>query len=302
VSSQPLWLLQRERGSALLMHAIARVALLLGRPVGRALLHPICAYFFVFSRGARQASRDYLARVLPRQPLWLDPYLHLLCFARTILDRVFLLCGNLDDFDCTLEGVDVLRSHLADGKGCLLVGAHFGSFDLLRVIGSMECPVKVNVLMHEENAAKINGVFATLDSKLPMLVIPLGQPHTMLHAAEAIRRGEIVALLADRAVAGDRMVRCDFLGGEALFPQGPFMLAAMLGAPVILFAAVYEGGRRYRVSFTPFAERMAMPARRPAASIELCYQRYADWLAANCRRAPYNWFNFYDFWVRDHSR
>ncbi len=302
MSSQPLWLQQRERGSAVLMRALARVVLVLGRPVGRVLLYPICAYFYVFSRGARQASRDYLARVLPHKPRWRDPFLHLLCFARTILDRVHLMSGDLDDYDCTLEGVDVLRSRIAEGTGCLLVGAHFGSFDLLRVIGSARCPVKVNVLMHEHNAIKLNAVFATLDAKLPMQVIPLGQPHTMLHVAEAIRRGEIVALLADRAVAGDRMVACDFLGAQALFPQGPFTLAAMLGAPVFLFAAIYEGGRRYRVRFNLFAERVVMPTQRHAAPIDACYQRYADWLASSCRGAPYNWFNFYDFWARDRPR
>src|SRR5262249_56343866 len=139
-----------------------------------------------------------------------------------------------------LEGIDALRAALARRRGCLLFGAHFGSFDFLRAVALKECPVRVNVLMHEANAEKSNAIFAALDAQFPAQVIPLGQPHTMLKVSEAIRRGEIVALLADRALAGDRVVPCDFLGAQAMFPEGPFALAAMLRAPVFLFAATYE--------------------------------------------------------------
>jgi hypothetical protein len=37
------------------------------------------------------------------------------------------------------------------------------------------------------------------------------------------------------------------------------------------------------------------PALSPAAVGEIV-QRYADRLAHHARTAPYNWFNFYDFW------
>src|SRR5262249_18337411 len=99
VSTQPLWLAQRERGSAWLMRALLRLVLTLGPRTGRALLYPICAYFFMSSRAARKASRDYLRRVLPRKPRLRDLFAHQLCFARTILHRIFLLSGRLDDFD-----------------------------------------------------------------------------------------------------------------------------------------------------------------------------------------------------------
>ncbi len=74
----------------------------------------------------------------------------------------------------------------------------------------------------------------------------------MLKVAEALSRNEIVGLLADRVVAGDKMLRCDFLDGAASFPEGPFILASVLRAPVVLFSAVYCGGRQYRVRFESF--------------------------------------------------
>jgi predicted LPLAT superfamily acyltransferase len=302
VTARPAWLAQRERGSRPLIWLIVNIALVLGRPAGRALLYPICAYFLLFSGRARRASRGYLARALSHPPGWRDMFTHYHCFARTILDRVFLLSGRFDQIDLDIDGVDALRGVLARGRGCLLFGAHFGSFDVLRALAFDECPVRVNVLMHEVNAEKMNGVLASLNVDLPALVIPLGHPETMLKVAEALTRNEIVGLLADRAVAGDKFLRCNFLGAEAPFPEGPFVLASVLNAPVVLFSAVYAGGRRYRVRFEHFADPADPPRAGRRASLHGQVQRYADWLANNCRAAPYNWFNFYDFWAHAEAR
>jgi predicted LPLAT superfamily acyltransferase len=298
MNAQPQWLAQRERGSSWLIRTIVGLTLALGRPVGRALLYPICAYFVLFSRRARCASRDYLDRVLSRPPRWRDLLRHHLCFARTILDRSYLLSGRIGYFDCAVEGVESLNTHIASGRGCLLFGAHFGSFDFLRVLGLAESPVPMHLLMHQRNSEKLNALFDALNPGPRTQIIRLGRSQTMLQVAEALARGEIVALLADRVVAGDKMVRCDFLGGEAPLPEGPFVLAAMLRVPVVLFSAVYAGGRRYRIRFEPFAERIVLARASRAAALQAYCQRYATWLEANCKSAPYNWFNFYDFWVR----
>ena len=292
----PAWLAQRERGSRPLIWLIVKITLLLGRDAGRVLLYPICAYFLLFSGRARRASREYLRRALARLPGWRDLFTHYLCFARTILDRVLLLSGQYDQVDCDIEGVEVLRGALAQGRGCLLYGAHFGSFDVLRALGSKESPVAVNVLMHEENAEKLNSVLAALNRELPQQIIPLGRAETMLKVAEALSRNEIVGLLADRVVAGDKLLRCSFLDAAASFPEGPFVLASVLKAPVVLFSAVYCGGRRYRIKFEPFGDTQAATFEGRREAVQMQVQRYADWLARSCRSAPYNWFNFYDFW------
>ena len=81
------------------------------------------------------------------------------------------------------------------------------------------------------------------------------------------------------------------------FPEGPFILASVLKAPVVLFSAIYCGGRRYRISFEPFVDSQSAALERHGDSMQPQVQRYADWLARRCRSAPYNWFNFYDFWA-----
>lgn len=288
----PLWLQQKERGSALLTAIGVRLVLAGGRRLAAAMLYPICAYFLVFSTAARRASADYLRRVLGRRPTWRERFRHYHTFASTILDRVFLHAGTKMDIVSSIEGLDVLRPHLAARRGCLLMGAHFGSFDVLRGIGLAESPVPVRVLMNEGHAEKLDRVLRRLNRQLPAQVIALGTPHTMLAVRDALGRGELVALLADRSLQDDREVECPFLGAAAAFPRGPFQLAALLDVPVVLFSATYRAGGRYDVRFDAL----------PAGTIEARVRAFATWLEVRCRASPYNWFNFYDFWAASRAR
>jgi len=298
----PLWLAQKERGSALLMATITRIALFVGRPAAAMLLYPICGYFMLFSGPARRASADYLTRVLGRRPRWRDVFRHYHAFATTILDRVFLYTGRTRDLRCEITGLEALRRVVGAGRGCLLFGAHFGSFEVLRAIAVSDCPVPIRVLMHDRHAEKLARVLRRLNAVLPAQVIPLGRPQTMLDVRDALARGEIVALLADRSMHGDRQVSCAFLGERAGFPRGPFELAALLDAPVMLFSATWQGRMRYDARFEQIAaagERNGDRNGDREAAINANCERFAAWLDLRCRASPYNWFNVYDFWAQD---
>jgi predicted LPLAT superfamily acyltransferase len=291
-----VWLEQRERGSLFAMRAGVRLLLGVGHALGRLLLYPACAYFLAFSRRARSASREYLGRVLGRPARLRDVARHYLTFARTLHDRVYFLAGRSAEFAVEQHGAEAVESALAKGRGCLLLGSHLGSFEVLRVIGSLERRLPVNVLLYPDNAANAEAVAAELCPELKERVIPLGRPETLLRARECLERGEIVGLLGDRTLKSDRTVQCDFLGAAASFPQGPLLLAAILKAPVVLFFGLYLGGRRYALHFEPFADELDVGRQDRDARLQPWVARYAARLEHYCRLAPYNWFNFYDFW------
>jgi predicted LPLAT superfamily acyltransferase len=276
------------------MRTIALIALRIGRVAGRALLYPICAYFVLFSNSARAASLEYLTRSRDRRAGITDVFRHYHRFSETILDRVFLAAGRDECFHYEIEGLDDLLATIANGRGCLLFGAHFGSFEVLRTLAARS-PARVRVLMHEDNARKINSALLSLNPSPPDDVIALGRPQTMLEVRDAVESGQIVGLLADRVVAGDRLATCDFLGARVSFPRGPFVLAAMLEAPVVLFSAVCRGDGRYCVRFERFVAAPTDPRNETAIAAQC--QRYACWLEDKCRADPLNWFNFYDFFA-----
>jgi predicted LPLAT superfamily acyltransferase len=290
------WLDHPERGSRSATRFMTWLALRSGRSLARLLLYPICAYFLAFSPRARSASRQYLALALGRQPRMGDLWRHFFTFAATVLDRVYFVDGRLGRFDIELTGLEALQRTLARGRGCLLLGAHLGNFDLLRVVAS-EHGLPVSVVMYAENAANITEALnARLDPALREGIIAPGQPDTMLKIADRLSRGELVGMLGDRAAGSDKTVTCRFFGRDALFPQGPLRLAASLRVPVYLIAGLYEGGRRYVVHLEPFCEEPSEDRAERTAWTREWAQRYAERLEHFCRLAPYNWFNFYDFW------
>jgi hypothetical protein len=290
----PLWRRQAERGSLALMRMLTRFALVFGRGAARVFLPLICFYFIVFSGPARRASRSYLARVLERPPQFRDVYRHYLTFATTILDRVFWLSGRVDDYSLELSGIECVESAMRAGNGCLLIGAHFGSFELTRVLAREVPDMPIDVLMHPHNARKIGAAIRAVDGVAERNVIVLGERDTMLRVRDALRAGHGVGLLADRSMRARDLCACDFLGAPAAFARGPFKLAAALPVPAILFHSVWLGARRYRVEFVPMAIERGESA---GVGVDAAVRSYARWLETACRGAPYNWFNFYDFWA-----
>lgn len=286
------WLAQRERGTLTALRLISWITQRIGYRAGRALLHPICLYFVVFSGAARRASRAYLARVLGHEPRWRDVYRHYHTFASTILDRVLLLSGRLRDFALAIDGPDVVAKALAEGRGLLLLGSHVGSFELCRVAGADQAGLAVNVVMHEANAGKIGTWMREVaPGRAPNVIAP-GRPETMLRIRDALARGEVVAMLGDRPIGRSATLPVDFLGAPAEFPTGPLRVALALDVPVVLFFGIYRGPRCYDLYF----ERLQTGAGEPQARLATLVRAYVARLESHTRAAPYNWFNFYDYW------
>jgi predicted LPLAT superfamily acyltransferase len=270
--------------------------LTLGRPLARVLLYPICAYFVVFSRGARKASANYLWRVLGRRPGGRDVFRHYHAFASTIHDRVYLLAGKHAGLEVGVCVPEATMALLRRG-GCILLGSHLGSFEILRSRAAVDRLPALNLLMYRENAEKLNSVLRGLDPGLESRIIALGSGESLLRVHECLGRGEIVGMLSDRAWRNDRTCSCDFLGAPAKFPLGPLLAAGLLGSPVVLFFGLYLGGRRYEMRLESFADAIVLDPRDREASVRPWVERYARRLEHHCRLAPYNWFNFYDFWA-----
>ncbi|BCK86511.1 hypothetical protein MIZ01_0273 [Sideroxyarcus emersonii] len=295
-SASPEWTAKPERSNLLAIRFIVWVALALGRPVARLFLYPTSLYYMLVAGEARAASKQYLRKALGREPRIGDGFRHIHAFAATILDRVFLLNGRFDKFDVRVHLDDTARNMLVQRRGCILLGAHLGSFEITRAYAHEIQGPPASVVMYEENARKLNSVLQAINPELTQQVIGLGKVDSMLKVRQALERGEFIGMLADRGLEQDgASVTCDFLGAPARFPSGPLRMAYMLKCPVLLMVGVYRGGNRYDLHFEELAD-MADPALPRDELIGRTQQRYVMRLEHFCRSAPYNWFNFYDFW------
>ena len=291
------WLQQSERGTAIGLQLLSRFARIVGRRITRLLLYPISLYYLLFMPGARRASRQYLTRVLGRTPGWHHSFRHFFYFASTILDRLYFLSGAMHYYEINKYGLDGLRDIMDKHGACMFFGAHIGSFELMRVGGARKWNLIINVFMYEDNAHKMQSIFSNAGEGVTLKVLPVGGIDTPMRARACVQEGESIAILADRAIDGSRMIEAPFLGGRASFPAGPFMLAAALNVPVVLSLGIYNGGHRYEEHFDVLSESFSLQRDSREEQLKQLVYQYAKRLEYYIRQHPYNWFNFYDFWL-----
>ena len=300
------WARQREFSSRRQMLVMRWFATFAGRRLARLVLHPIVC-LVILDRTTRHRSARYLARALDRPATWGDVYRHLLTFLATVLDRVYLLQERFDLFRFEASGIEAILEPFRRGEGVLAYGAHLGSFEALRMIGH-EKGLRVAMIMYADNAKLINETLAALAPRAKLHTIELGRIDAMLSIRRWLDEGGVAGLLADRSLPvgnpqRSKAIALPFLGAPAYFPDGPFRLAAMLRRRVVFMAGLYRGGRDYDLRFVELADFTNLPAAGAPgagerdAAVRAAMQRYVATLEGLCREAPYNWFNFYDFWA-----
>jgi predicted LPLAT superfamily acyltransferase len=290
------WVGARERGSAALLKLMAFLSMRLGRRLSRVALYGIAAYFFWFAPAARRQSRRYLHRALGRMPSARERFRHVLNFATTIHDRVYLINEQYHEFEITIEGESLMKAQMELGHGAFLMGAHMGSFEVIGSIGRRQPGILVSMAMYEDNARKINAILAAINPEAKPDIVSLGHIDAMLRIAERLDRGAFVGMLGDRTLGDEPRHEVTILGERAYLPTGPMRAAAILRRSVIFMVGLYRGANRYHVVFAPVADFANVTTKSRDAAVREAVERYAALLDLHCRRDPFNWFNFFDFW------
>lgn len=292
------WQQQRERG------AVAGIAILtwtlkhLGRRIARLMLWPITLYFFLTGARARRASRDYLRRVLGREPGWRERVMHFYCFASVTLDRALPPGEQERQLKVRFEGMEDMQRMIAGGRNCLMLVSHVGSFELLRVAGARMHQLRMKILLDREIGPTIIRWLERLDPEFAGSIIDASRrgPSLALALREALDAGYCVGMMGDRVRGDEPFTRVQCLGGEVRLPTSPWILASVLRVPVLVVFGLHRGGNRYDAYVEMVADSVVLPRKAREQAIQAYAQRYADQLEAAARRAPLNWFNFYDYW------
>jgi predicted LPLAT superfamily acyltransferase len=309
-----------ERGAPFMLRLMNWLAIKYGRRAVRWILYPTVAYFLLtMPRGVR-ASRLCLCRFLGRRATLREVARHFFTFSSCTQDRIFLLSQRQRELAVDAWWSPNIPAVVARTPGCLLVVGHVGSREALRLTPPPPAPsednlvdgkifmrdahlqgrsLEVSVLLERNAERQMTAMFEKLNPDLAAHIIDASErgPTLVLKLKETLQAGRMVGIGADRARAEERAVEVSFMGGKARFPEGPWILAATLGAPVILGFGLYCGGNRYDVHFELFSERVVLSRQNRRADIQAYAQRYADRLEHYARLSPYNWFNFYDFWI-----
>jgi predicted LPLAT superfamily acyltransferase len=269
-----------------------------GRSVAYWIIYPVTFYFLFASPSARTASRDFLQRAVGPTH-WLSSmarsYRHLLAFARTMVDRALFRTRGKSSFRYTEEGLHRIDEAAAAGNGAVLLTAHIGNWELAGGLLPANLRERLAIVAYEGERDRI-AEFMKRSGGPQLRIIDVGRDFlASLEMIRALRGGALLAVQGDRPMGG-QVVSVPFLGREARFPVGPFMLAAVSGAPLIATFSLRVGHLAYRF-FANEPQRLSFTAGLSRdAQLRLWVEQYVGTLESLARQYPYQWFNFYDFW------
>lgn len=289
------WIGQKERGVEWTMHFMVWLCRSRWRWIADLLLYPITLYFFVTSGKNRTASRRFFERATGRFSR-LDHYKQLLCFARSLVDRVAILSGGGADFSVVPYGREALLEARQQHKGLILLGSHLGSFEAARILLKDRTDIDVHIVAYFAQSGKIRRALDAINPELSNNVIDPTAPEAIFQMRDVIEHGGILAILGDRTGIGDKRLSVDFLGEPTELPAGPYYMAAILGCPIFCFFGVRIGHRRYESHVYQLADRVKLARGRREQQAQIYAQQYANLLGDMARKHPYNWFNFFEFW------
>lgn len=308
---QPHWSKRQEQGTIFGIKLLLAIYSLLGRKVFNLILKVVIGYYHLVGKDAKQASEVYLSQLKSyaqqhsfELPEKLDSYHHLLSFGHTMLDKLAAWKGDFSVENLTIHGQENFQRMVDNKQGVVILGSHLGNIELCRALGRRHSHIKINALVFTEHAERFNSVMKAVNpsSELNLIQVSSMGPDTAILLQQKIEQGEWIVIVGDRTSTSkeSRSVWADFLGKPAPFPQGPFMLAAILKAPVYLLFGLRDDSSdkpHFNVYFEPFREQIVLPRKERQAALQQVVQDYAQRLQHYTLQAPLQWYNFFNFWT-----
>ncbi|MDR1277354.1 MAG: hypothetical protein LBK02_01235 [Treponema sp.] len=277
---------------------------------------PVALVYWVFSKTARNSSRIFLdqaAACFEREGKKFTPrvFRHILAFSLTVVEKVEAWGGKVQLERVRFQDDDIgdLMDRLERKEGALLICSHLGNAELLRGLASfnrtgLSREIPVTSIVDFSVTAYFNRMLKELNHHLDLRVIGAGDigPDTIILLQERLEQGGLVVIAGDRTSAKtrDRYFLLPFLGREAPFAYGSFFLAALLNVPAYFVFALRRGdislSSRYDMHVHKNGISFDCPRREREGRVEELARSFAEYLEYYCKRHPYQWYNFYDFW------
>ena len=188
----------------------------------------------------------------------------------------------------TADGVEHLRGALAQGRGVILITAHFGNWELiplyLRSLG-----FEGGVLARRLRYPEYESCLIAMRRSRGVRTVARG---SLRDVAALLRANQVVGMLPDQDVDSLEGIFVEFFGRAAHTPIGPAALSVMTGAPIIPCFLIREGGRFRLVVEPPLAAPQGVDRAQAMSSLTRAWSRAVE---SYIRRYP-------DHWVWMHRR
>lgn len=279
---------------------------LFGKLPFRLCLYPVIAYYWATQGIARRASLEYLRHMQQAHgaigvaPGWRHSLRHFMSFAETILDKTLAASGRYRFQGLRFVGRERMDEMIAQGRGGVLLTGHIGCLELCQALAGRAPGLKLNVLVHTRHAQRFNRILQRLNPHNPVRLLQVSEVDaaTAVMLGKKVACGEFVAIAGDRApVRNSKTAKAMFLGREALFPVGGYVLASLFQCPLFMIGCLREG-KAHVVHFECLVERVELPRKDRLERLDRFAALFAQRMEKLLVLAPYEWFNFYPFWAQ----
>jgi phosphatidylinositol dimannoside acyltransferase len=200
-------------------------------------------------------------------------------------------------FSTVLDGEENWRQVMESRRGTILVTAHIGPWETGTQFGASEAHRRLHVIREEEIDPRAQDFVRELLARSGDNYVTHfagDDPRLSVELAEALRRGELVALQGDRPRAGGRALTVTLFGRPMPLPVGPVALARAAQVPLVPVFHFREGRFRLRAVVRP-PLHVARTANRNA-DVADAVRRLAVEIEWAIRERPHQWFCFRKLW------
>ncbi len=212
-------------------------------------------------------------------------------FSQVVIDKFAMYAGRT--FTVKIDGYDHFLCLEKGNEGFVQLSSHIGNYEIAGYsLKSEKKPLNALVYAGEKASVMINRM--KMFSKTNIRLIPVSADMSHLYEINnAIQRGEIISMPADRMLGSKKSISIDFLGRRASFPKGVFAVATIQQSDVVAVNVMKTSAKEYTIFVRPLAYDKSASR---AEQIKQLAESYAAELEKRVREYPAQWFNFYEFW------
>jgi len=283
----------RQRGSGWSIKLVYNLYRIFGYKFIYYLMYPVSYFYYLKAANVKEALKIYYSQIGKEFTSQVH-HDHLRHFAICMCDR-FISLVTPQKYTFEIENKKILLEKLHQG-GILLL-SHYGGWAVAaNCFGKFD--IKINVVMQEALIQSIKEIEEQIKnndlmSHMHIIDTAKGGIRVTLDIANALRDGELVAMMADRATGKKNAQGVEFFKKEGFFNKNPFEIAYKMQKPLIAIFFRYEKPQTYSIDFEIISMQYDEKMDKAVAK---CMRLYAQRFEKNIEIYPQGWFNFYDFW------
>ena len=302
-AEQNLWWKKQERGGAFFLRLSLFLAQILPEFALKLIVKIVVWFYYIFSKNERENVAEFrrnLSEFAGSHTLkGTSIFSHFEAFGGAICDKFRVWKGKIKDNELEIIDLERIKSELIGAqKGQILLTAHLGNVEICKALAARVKGFRMVILTYDENSRKFNEVLREIsknDGSVRMMAVNKLDVAAMLELKNIVESGEHIGIMGDRTpLGGDKAARVKFLGKEAGFNYGPYLIAGILGVKISSLWCQKIGGK-FRIELVPLASAVKLGRDKAAAAREYL-QIYVRELENRCKQTPAQWFNFFDFW------